>query len=629
MALARPLRLKAEVFRPRSRPTTGQTDAVKVWVDSGVFHLDSEFEYSIPEYLDSEIVAGVRVVVPFGNRECEALVLRRCAKSEVGPLKQIIKVISSIPVATPESLELISQVARRWAAHPYDVIRSAIPPRIAGVEKSLLKSAFQIPLDSYTPLGSGERSYFQLPACREPMQLIAHYLEKKELTNGSILVVVPENRLLKRLSAFFPQALILDSNLPKSERYQNYLRTMEHKNLLVMGTRSSVFAPLRSISEIVIIQEGSENLYEARTPGWNARDVAILRSMQSRISLTFFGYTPSSETARLIDIGWMKFKATKSSLRVRDFQALSGELLPQGIISQIRSALRNGPVLFIAPRKGYSQAVLCLQCKNVALCSCGGKLHQRAASLDFQCSLCHMSYQNWQCSWCQSQRSFLLGRGADRFALEIGRAFPGQAITQSSGDRIVDDVQGSHGIVVATPGALPVAPNGYAAIVVLECDRLFSQIDLRATERAREIIFNAGGLLAAGGEMLLVISRAHPILSALSSWKPSLITHKELQEREEIGFPPFVRALTLDIESTEATLLLRALKSAQQSERLPSTTRILGPSQLTTGTSRFLLLSPLNEGESLISLIHEFQRRRSASKKRMTIIRIDPYSLTS
>jgi primosomal protein N' (replication factor Y) len=240
-----------------------------------------------------------------------------------------------------------------------------------------------------------------------------------------------------------------------------------------------------------------------------------------------------------------------------------------------------------------------------------------------------MSYQNWQCSWCQSQRSFLLGRGADRFALEIGRAFPGQGITQSGGDKMVDDVQGSNGIVVATPGAIPVAPNGYAAIVVLECDRLFSQIDLRATERAREVIFNAGGLLAAGGDIFLVISRGHPILSALSSWKPSLITRKELHEREEIGFPPFVRALTLDIESSEATSLLRALKSAQQTQRLPSTTRILGPSQLTTGTSRFLLLSPLNEGESLISLIHEFQRKRSASKKRMTIIRIDPYSLTS
>ena len=74
MAVARPLKLKAEVFRNRSLPSEN-TGIARVLVDSGVYHLDSEFDYAIPTSLDSVIEIGVRIVVPFGNRECEAIVL--------------------------------------------------------------------------------------------------------------------------------------------------------------------------------------------------------------------------------------------------------------------------------------------------------------------------------------------------------------------------------------------------------------------------------------------------------------------------------------------------------------------------------------------------------------------------
>ena len=134
--------------------------------------------------------------------------------------------------------------------------------------------------------------------------------------------------------------------------------------------------------------------------------------------------------------------------------------------------------------------------------------------------------------------------------------------------------------------------------------------------------------MAIGAELLLVISLSHPVISALAAWKPSLITSRELRDREEVGFPPFTRSLSLEIESGEAPALIRGLKSAQSSGRLPASTRILGPSQAASGKSRLLLLVPIDEGEELISLIHEFQRKRSISKKTLASLRIDPYSLS-
>ena len=317
----------------------------------------------------------------------------------------------------------------------------------------------------------------------------------------------------------------------------------------------------------------------------------------------------------IVETGWMKYQPVKASLPVKSFHSTSGELLPTGIFSPIRSALKNGPVLFIAPRKGYSQSILCTQCRNVSLCECGGRVLQRGAGRVIECSICQKSYPDWSCAWCQSQKFFLMGRGSERFAQEIGRAFPGFAVTESSGEKILDKYLSSDGIVVATPVAIPKSPDGYSAVVVLECERLFSQADVRSQERARGILFSSAGSLASGSQLLLVISHNHPVMSALSAWKPSLITSRELRDREEVGFPPFTRSLSLEIEASEAPALVRGLKSAQSAGRLPISTRILGPSPAPSGKSRLLLLVPVEEGEEMVLLIHEFQRKRSISKK--------------
>ena len=165
-------------------------------------------------------------------------------------------------------------------------------------------------------------------------------------------------------------------------------------------------------------------------------------------------------------------------------------------------------------------------------------------------------------------------------------------------------------------------------VVILEGERFFSQSDIRAHERSREIFFSNAALASQSGSVALVMSADHPVIGALSAWKPSLISQRELRERLEVHLPPFSRAVTLDSASSESQSLLRGLKKSQEDGRLPASTTILGPSQLKADTDRIVILTPLSDGEELISLLHEFQRRRSSSKKTLASIRIDPYSLS-
>ena len=622
MALTRPLRLKAEIAKLKPEGSSSDLPIARVWVDSGVFHLDQSYDYLIPDNLSAVISTGVRVQVPFHGREVEGLVLTRESTSDSPVLKSISKAISLHSVATLESIELISAVAARWAAHPFDVIRSAIPPRVASVDKENWVEA-ALPQLKTKPT----RTYIHIPPAVNRFNFLLSTIDRYS-GKGSTLVIVPDNRSVQRLVALIPEAVVLDSALDRSERYRNFLLCRYGRGQIVVGTRSAIFAPITDLESIIVMDEGSEQHYEVRSPGWNVRDVAILRAMKSELNLTFVGYSPSSEVARLIENKWIDFSSSKSRIDVSAYPQSHGELIPSRLMGEIRKAMNSGPVLFLAPRKGYSQSVVCSKCKNSALCECGGKLLKRGSETSLECTICGKAHSEWRCAWCKGSTPYLLGRGSERFAYEIGAAFPGVKVVQSSSELMIDSFDDERGLVIATPGAIPITKNGYALVIILEADRFFMQADIRAHERTRELFFSTSALASQKGKVAFVMSADSPIIGAVSAWKPSLISQRELRERLEVNLPPFTRAVTMDIAATESQSLLRGLKKAQDDSRLPESTQFLGPSQLKGDIDRIVVLVPLIDGEALISLLHEFQRRRSSSKKSLASIRIDPYSLS-
>jgi len=618
----KPLRLKAEVVKRAMLAPTSQRVIAKVHVDSGVYHLDKPYDYSIPDSIFDEISVGVRVQVPFNGREVEGLVITTAPAESLAGLRPISKVLSGVSVASRKSLDLIDAIARAWAAHPYDVIRSAIPPRVASVDREQWVAQPEV-----SAKANVDRQYLQLPPHANPYRALVELVAKLS-AEKSILIVFPDSRSIERFALLRPDAIVLDSSLERSIRYRNFLRAKYSVKSLVIGSRSAVFADIPDLDTVIIFDEGSEHLYEQRSPGWNARDVGLIRADLESLNFVAIGYSPSADLARMIEDGGMKFRSTKSRVSVDSFQQEFQELLPGRIIPAIRSALQVGPVLVLATRKGYSQAISCSKCRNVALCSCGARLFQKSATSIIECSLCEITFSDWSCSWCNGKVPYLLSRGTTRFAHEIGKALPGVKVVLSEGDSPLADAKSFEGIVIATPGSAPYLADGYAAVVVLDGDKLLNQSDLKAQERAEQLIFSQTGFLRKDGRVLLVISYNHPIVGALSAWKPSLLSRRQLADRKDVLLPPFAKSVSVDVSTTEASLLTRGLEAAKNDGRLSSNTRILGPTQLRGDLQRVLLLAPLDESQLLVSLIHEYQRRRSASKKTLLTMRIDPYSLT-
>ena len=626
MATPKLFRLKAEVAPVTSGPRASVLPFARVRVDTGVFHLDQLYDYVIPEKLSDSIQTGVRVQLPFGNRETEGIVVERLPQPErAGDLKSITKVLSPLPIATAESLKLIDSISHHFACNPWDLIRSAIPPRVASVDKNV---SFGVP----DPLGSCKKSAnFQTlaPFIQAHEQIVP--LVKENQLVGSVLIIAPDEKdvdlIIAALETASIEVLKLTAAMPRDERYRNYLQAIHGPNSIVVGTRSAIFAPVKNLATIIIHKESSYDHYELRSPGWNSRSIALMRAKAESLNLILTGFSPSIEVAQLIDNREVKYRNSKQSVNVKAFNPSEGALLPGRIFSEVKKALNNGPVLFIAPRKGYGNALLCAHCRNVASCDCGGRLSVSAKNKAPACVHCGESFNEWKCSFCNRDKQYLAGRGIERAAEEISRAFPGFPVIVSAGEVIKDRIENKPALVLATVGAQPQVDGGYAAVVILDGVRFFSHTDLRTQERARELFLESSSLISASGTVLLVIDDSHPIVSAIARWNIAPLLKRELSERTELDLPPSVFSVVLVMDQSIGMQIYSGLKKALAEDRMPPSSHIYGPTEISKGQVKIVIHADKNDSQALTVVVHELQRRRSIAKKELFMLRVEPYSL--
>lgn len=627
MVTPRLFRLKAEVAPAPSGPVAESLPVARIRVDTGVFHLDQLYDYSVPEKLSALVKVGVRVQLPFGGRETEGLVVSRVSVPDrAGNLKSITKVLSPHAVANLQSLKLIDRASEFYCCNPWDLIRSAIPPRVASVDKEFESNTSDVIQATVKP-SSFFKTFNPFTSPYEQISSLVKEVHKK----GSVLIIAPDEKDVERLrnllASHFDAVLPLTSSISREERYRNYLLAMRTDGAVVVGTRSAIFAPVRNLASIIVFKESSPDHFEIRSPGWNTTTIATMRQQLEGIQVILTGFAPSVRSAFHIDSGEIKFLNQKTTVDVQAFSPTDGALLPGRIFAEIKKALTKGPVLFIAPRKGYGNALLCAHCRNVAICTCGGRLSVSSKNFPPACVHCGQVYVLWRCTFCNRDKQYLAGRGIERAAEEISRAFPGFPVIISAGDVIKESVEDRPSLVLATPGAQPMVSGGYAATVILDATRFFSHTDINGQERARELIFESASLIRAGGKVLLVIDDSHPITAAVARWNVAPLLKRELAERAELRLPPTVLSAVMVMDASASTHIATGLTKARSEGRLPSSVRIYGPTILPKNQAKIVLHVAREQWNQLAITLHELQRRRSISKKDLLTLQIDPYSL--
>lgn len=679
----------------------------RVRVDSTLPQVDRTFDYRVPAELSEDAVPGARVRVLFNGHEMTGYIEERAAttdwtRTSLLPLKSVL---SRVPSVAPEIFALAEALADRYASTVANVLRLAVPPRIAALDKKYApllpgyesdylgdsapvstsdapehaesehvasESAESEPstvstasiatassaaasnaTDLYAWLATpGAPAPFVLDppalnpdapdaasvfsdyengaefiedvaagaATRAVMTVLPGHLEHTwadvlatalaaAATSGrGAIAVVPTAKNLDLLEAALAERLPADSFVRLSSdstphtRYHGFVKARLGQVPVVIGTRAAAYAPVANLGLVVCWDDGDSSLVEQRAPYCHARDVLLLRASAEGTAALFAGFSMSSEAARLVRTRWASHVRAPRAL-VRDYSprifSTGSEFelardplaamarIPHLAFEHARRALARGPVLVQVARSGYIPSFSCERCRMPARCGeCSGPLSVASGSSVPSCSWCGHLAQQWRCSECGFTHWRYSAAGATRTAEELGRAFPNVPVISSAGDHVRASVGPEPALVVATPGAEPVAFGGYAAALLLDADKMLRFDSLRAPEAALRRWLNAAALVRPAALEGTVVTTASPspVEQALVRWDPAWFARQELEERAQTGLPPAVRtAAVTGAEADVRAFMEEFLGSSALPERVREQLRIVGPVPLDQG----------------------------------------------
>jgi primosomal protein N' (replication factor Y) (superfamily II helicase) len=650
----------------------------RVAVDISLPHLDRPFDYLVPAKLAAAAVPGCQVRVRFAGQLTGGFVLERLAESDhPGKLGYLERVVSPEVVLTPEIAGLARAVADRYGGTMADVLRLAIPPRHAAASKARHEAASEYgaaPAGGTSPPGgeadpaaawqrypdgpaflralAGGRSpravWSALPGPTWPGE-IAQAVAAVARSGRGAVVVVPDARDLTLVDTALASAVgsgrhvVLSASLGPAERYRRWLAVARGEVRVAAGTRSAMFAPVADLGLVVLWDDGDDLHAEPRAPYPNAREVLALRAHRAGAAALIGGFARTAELTQLVAAGWARSLAARpEAMRqaaplvraapdeaelARDAAAMTARL-PSLALRAARAALADGPVLVQVPRRGYLASIACGRCRAQARCAaCGGPLQISGSHQVPGCRWCGALAADWACARCGYGQVRALVTGAARTAEELGRAFPGVPVRSSGGEHVLAAVAAEPALVIATPGAEPVAADGYAAALLLDGWALLGRPSLRAAEEALRRWLNAAALVRPAGRVVVLAESSLPAVQALVRWDPVSFSERELAERAELGFPPAVRMASV-------TGPPDAVAEFVASVSLPDRADVLGPVPVETrdglpeSQERALIRVGRADGLALARALHAAQATRSARKDGAAVrVQLDPAEL--
>ncbi|MGO1384514.1 MAG: hypothetical protein ACTHU1_06910 [Arachnia sp.] len=635
----------------------------RVAVDVPLAHLDRLFDYEVPEAMAEMAVPGCRVKVPFSGRTREGWLISFGEPQTEIKLLKLKAVVSSEPILSDALVALFRAVADHYAGVLTDVIRLAVPRRHSTTEKAAQREwpapatysartvLTQFPGgDAFLEaLGTdvGPRAFWQVPCVVDTAgDLIGGVMEAVATTldaGRGAIVIVPTIRELdhamERFQAVFGSGsvAVLNGELGDSARYRNWLALRRGQARVVVATRSGILAPMENLGLVVVVDDGNDSHAEPRAPYPHTRGMAVLRCLAEGCALLLAAHGRSTDVAALVGRGWLKELALSpgATRAITAPVRLSGDQdarrdplavrlrLPTMAFEFLRTALTQGPVLVQVPWAGHSAGLSCQRCGEAARCGkCRGPLRSQRKGTQ-ECAWCGFEPPRWECEFCHAQQLRAPVVGAIRTAEELGRAFPGVVAINSSAAMIRSDVPDAPAIVVATPGAEPSAPSGYAGVLLLDTELMLMRADLRVAEESMRRWCNAIALSRGprdGGRVLAVGPSQHPALQALVRGDVGGFIAAELAERSAAGLPPAVKAVRVggDAEAVREFLDNDPFEDVD----------ILGPNEFQHGPTTetvALLRVPLVQGRELVRRVKYAAAIRSARKEGGRLyIQVDP-----
>jgi primosomal protein N' (replication factor Y) (superfamily II helicase) len=342
---------------------------------------------------------------------------------------------------------------------------------------------------------------------------------------------------------------------------------------IIVGTRSAIFAPLRSIGLIWVDGEEDPALKEPQEPHYHVREVAWMRARQEPALVVYGSAHPSLEVRTMGEIEEFTQRREPASfpqVELVDMSQGGGEFPFSGPLqAALRATLaqQDRTVLFLN-RRGYAGALVCRDCGWVPRCaSCAVAFTYFRESARLLCRYCGRRESLPEtCATCSASRLSPIGEGTERIEQEALRLFPGARIIRIDRDTIRGAAsmrrlwQQVHSrawdILIGTQALFqrePILPVGLVGIV--HADSGLHLPDFRAAERTHQLLVDAVNLArpaADGGRVILQTSLPmHHVMQAVAVHDPARFYDEEMQARRLLGYPPVQHLIYLTVSGKD------------------------------------------------------------------------------
>lgn len=271
------------------------------------------------------------------------------------------------------------------------------------------------------------------------------------------IILVPEialtNHVISLFKTFFKdEVALVHSSLTPSARLDTYLRILEGKTSIVIGTRSALFSPLKNLAYIIIDEEHSSSYKQTTTPFYDSRVVARMRAANESCKVILSSATPLVEDRcralnGLYDHVVIDHKYATSSIvhaKFIDMGDLSNispkypSMLSTPLIEAIGRTHEAGEQsMLLINRRGYSPMVQCKKCHRHVKCpNCDIPLTYHRNMDMVNCHRCEyrVRFEGMECQFCNNITFEIQGYGTERIQDSLQSIFPDLRIARLDRD---------------------------------------------------------------------------------------------------------------------------------------------------------------------------------------------------
>lgn len=428
--------------------------------------------------------------------------------------------------------------------------------------------------------------------------------------NKSVILLLPEVTLATNfenlLRAQLPQSLEISSfhsatsGPNKKQLWRNLLKK---KPQLIIGVHLPVLLPIANLGAIIIDEEHETGYQEKKHPKVNSKEAALLRAQTQGIPILLGSATPSIASLHNVKTrGWKLFQLKKrfagafpklkivllTNKQQRKIFWFSNELL-EHLKKQLQ---KKEQTLLFLNRRGVSFFVQCKGCTHVFCCtSCSVSLTLHADET-LRCHYCNYQITHPErCPEC-NQREFLRkGIGTQQIVTLLKTLLPEARVGRADLDVTVNRATWTNTIRAFENQKLDILvgtqtiTKGYHFPNVTLVGIIWADINLNipfynAQETTLQQLIQVAG--RAGRQhpestVILQTMSQHNLFNYLSESDYLKFYHKEKEQREMIGYPPFKRFAELELKHTkEATVENEAMTIASLLMECKEVT-VLGP----------------------------------------------------